>query len=85
MAIIPALYDDTYDGPRWRYGLQYRAITQYMNCRDLVTDEPIPWILFSGRAHDDPRFRNFGTFDSALELSERTCDQFSLISLGRVG
>jgi len=84
MATMPALYDDTYDGPRWRYGLQYRGITQYMGCRDLETDEPIPWILYSGHKSADPRFRTFGTYDSAAELSARTCEQFSLVPLGQV-
>lgn len=82
--MAPALYDDTYDGPRWRYGLQYRGITQYMGCRDLETDELIPWVVFSGRKSDDPRFRTFGTYDAAMELSAFTCKQFSLVPLGKV-
>lgn len=78
------LYDDSYHGARWRYGLQYRAITNYLNCRDLETDEKIPWILFSDRPSDDPRCRRFGTFDCAVELSPRTATQFSLVPLGQV-
>ena len=74
--------DDTYHGARWRYGLQYRPITQYLGARDLETDEKIPWILFSDRASDDPRFRQFGTFDCAVELSPRTVRQFELVPLG---
>lgn len=76
--------DASYHGVRFRYGLQYRPITQVMGCRDLETDEKIPWILFSGRPSADPRFRQFGTFDCAVELSPRTCEQFSLVPLGRV-
>lgn len=76
------LYDDSYQGPRWRYGLQYRPITSYLGCRDLATDERIPWILFSGRPSADPRCRTFGTFDCAMELSPFTCEQFSLVPLG---
>lgn len=81
---MATLYDDTYHGARWRYGLMYRPITQYMLARDLETDEKIPWILFSDRPSDDPRFRTFGTFDCAVELSPTTVKQFSLVPLGMV-
>lgn len=75
------LYDDTYFGPRWRYGLQYRGITNYMGCQDGET--VIPWIVFSGAKSDDPRF-NFGTYDSAVELSPQTVAMLQLIPLGMV-
>ena len=51
---MPALLDDTYTGPRWRYGLQHRPISYYVIG---TGDGPLPHpILFSHRSSDDPRF-----------------------------
>lgn len=82
--MMATLYDDSYHGPRFRYGLTLRPITSYLGCRDLETDEVIPWILFSERPSEDPRCRRFGTFDCAVELSPATVRQFSLVPFGQV-
>ncbi len=54
------LYDDTYVGPRFRYG---------MNNRPLATANlPKGWVVFSARPH--PYFPNFGTVDFPARLSD---------------
>ncbi|MDP2661736.1 MAG: hypothetical protein Q8R28_13495, partial [Dehalococcoidia bacterium] len=67
------LYDDTYTGPRWTYGLQYRPVA--------VETLPKGWIVFSKRPHKD--FRNFGTVDFPFELSERDVQAFQLTLAGK--
>ncbi len=37
---MTTLYDDTYTGPRWRYGLQHRPISNYFIGRG---DGPHTW------------------------------------------
>lgn len=67
-----SLYDDTYKGPRWRYGLEHRPITQYFN----VGTFPDP-ILFSDRP--DPRFPYHGTADWPCEIPEEEARHHSLV------
>lgn len=62
----PPIYDDEYQGPRFRYGLTYR---------------PAPWgvptgfIVGSGREHPDFRF---GTIDYPFEIDPRVANQMDL-------
>ena len=68
-----ALYDDTYTGPRWTYGLEHRPIVNYFN---LSFPDPI---LFSNRP--DPRFRYYGTADWPCEIPEEEARHHSLVLL----
>lgn len=71
------LFDDTYAGPRWRYGLPRRHLVSY-----LAT--PVSgWILYSERRIDDPRFP-FGTIDYPRELTDAEARQHVLEPLGIV-
>ena len=75
MATRPALYDDTYTGPRWRYGLEHRPLANYFN---LSFPDPI---LHSDRP--DPRFRYYGTAEWPCEIPEDEARHHSLVLLGR--
>lgn len=69
------LFDDTYFGPRWRYGLVYRP---------LVTGKanvPPGWIIQSNRPH--PGF-NHGTVDFPFELTTKQVKQYELEPLDQV-
>lgn len=70
-------WDDTYVGPRWRYGLQYRP---------LVTGGGAPddWIVKSDRSSADPRFRLYGTVDYPRELTVHEVEAYQLVALGKV-
>lgn len=74
MAERDILYDDTYTGPRWRYGLQYRP---------LVTrgGAPDDFITFSDRS--DPAFRLFGTVEYPRELTAEEVASYQLVALGK--
>lgn len=61
------LYDDTYEGLRWTYGLTYRPLG-YANV-------PEGWIVFSDRKHTD---FPFGTIDYPFELTARLVESFQL-------
>jgi hypothetical protein len=74
--------DDTYTGPRWRYGLQHRPISSYFLGRDGSARIPHP-ILFSHRQSRDPRFPH-GTADWPVELPEEEARHHSLVLIGRV-
>lgn len=54
------LFDDTYDGPRWTYGLKFRPVS-YANVPD-------GWIIHSGQEHPDFKF---GTIDYPFDLGEK--------------
>lgn len=77
MAGRDLLFDDTYIGPRWRYGLMYRP---------LVTGGGAPddWIVYSDRSSTDPRFKRFGTVDYPRQLEAEEVGAFQLIPLGKV-
>ena len=49
-AKTPALFDDLYAGPRWRYGLPSRHAAHSLESPDGA------WILYSERPTEDPRF-----------------------------
>lgn len=67
------LYDDTYTGPRFTYGLTYRP---------LVTGAvPQGWILFSDRPHE--RYRH-GTVQYPRELTAEECAAYELTLVGLV-
>lgn len=76
MEIRKALYDDTYTGPRWRYGLEHRPLANYFN---LSFPDPI---LFSDRP--DPRFRYYGTADWPCEIPEEEARHHSLVLIEHV-
>lgn len=77
MARRELLFDDSYHGPRWKYGLQYRP---------LVTGGGAPddFIVYSDRSSTDPRFRLFGTVDYPRELSDGEIESYQLVPLGQV-
>lgn len=70
------LYDDTYHGARWRYGLLHRPITAYLTVRSI----PHP-ILFSHRQSAE---YPHGTADWPVELPEAEARHHSLVLVGRV-
>ncbi|HAM57622.1 MAG TPA: hypothetical protein DCQ64_20295 [Candidatus Rokubacteria bacterium] len=61
------LYDDTYTGDRWTYGLTYRPLG--------YAQVPAGFIVWSDRPHPDFRF---GTIDYPEPLPERVAQQASL-------
>lgn len=65
----PIIYDDTYVGPRWRYGHTLRP----------VTHGPQGFIVLSGRPHPD--FPSFGTADYPRQLTAFEVNQFDLVLL----
>lgn len=70
--VRPTLYDDTYTGPRWRYGLEHRPLTNYFN----VGSFPDP-ILFSNRP--DPRFPYHGTAEWPCRIPIEEARHHSLV------
>lgn len=62
------LWDSTYTGPRWTYGLTYRPAG--------YAQVPDGYILFTARPHPDFRF---GTIDYPIELSASKAHNFELI------
>lgn len=64
---MTTLFDDTYTGPRWTYGLTYRPLG--------YAQVPDGWIVFSNRDHPDFRF---GTVDYPNELHPDTVRQTQL-------
>ena len=64
---METLFDDTYTGPRWTYGLTYRPLAS--------AQVPDGWILWSERNHPD--FPH-GTADYPFELSDRQVKSFEL-------
>jgi hypothetical protein len=70
---MAALYDDSYSGPRWRYGLLHRPLANYFN---LSFPDPI---LFSDRP--DPRFPYYGTAEWPCEIPEEEAWHHSLVLL----
>ncbi len=68
------LFDDTYTGPRWRYGLQYRPLTN--------AGVPKGWIVFSDKVHSD--YPAFGTVEYPFELTDEMAKQTDIVPLGKV-
>jgi hypothetical protein len=66
------LYDDTYSGPRYRYGLVYRPL--------VFAQVPAGWIIFSNR--QDPNFRH-GTVDYPFEISSEIVEAYQLVFVGK--
>lgn len=67
------LWDDTYDGPRWRYGLTLRPFGPYMPRDGLIL----------GSWDRDGRFA-FGTVAYARPLTQFQVDQFSLVQVNLI-
>jgi hypothetical protein len=67
MNLPPTLYDDTYAGPRYRYGLTYRPLAS--------ANVPQGWIVFSDRPHPD--FRH-GTVAYARALTPLEINAYQL-------
>lgn len=63
------LFDDTYQGPRFVYGLVHRPVSTY--------NLPDGFILRSQRAH--PSYPAFGTIAYPRELSESETAHYSLV------
>jgi hypothetical protein len=70
-------FNDTYAGPRWRYGLQYRPLL-------LGGATPEDFIVFSDRASADPRCRLYGTVDFPRELTAQEVTSYQLVPFGQV-
>ena len=58
------IFDDSYTGPRWRYGLQYRPASH--------ANIPKGWIV--GSVRPSPMYRH-GTVDYTRELSAQEIAQ----------
>jgi len=71
------LFDDTYRGPRWRYGLTARHIVYHL------ASPANDWIMYSERPSTDARFP-FGTAEYPRELSEHETRTLQLVPLGQV-
>ncbi len=61
------LFDSSYGGPRWTYGLQYRPLAK--------AQVPDGWIIQSNRQHPDFQF---GTVDYPVLLPEEKVRNFQL-------
>ena len=64
------LYDDTYTGPRFTYGLTYRPLAQ--------SQVPDDWIIWSNKEHKD---FPFGTIDYPFEVAPEKVKSFQLIQI----
>ncbi|MGE5610384.1 MAG: hypothetical protein ACM359_14110 [Bacillota bacterium] len=62
------LFNDTYKGPRWTYGLSHRPLGFF--------NQPKGYIIHSDRKH--PRFM-FGTVDYPFELPAEEVSAFQLV------
>ena len=67
------LFDDTYTGDRWQYGLTYRPFTG--------AGVPKGFIVYSDRCHADFRF---GTIEYPFALATAQVKQMDLTDLGQV-
>lgn len=65
------VYDDTYTGPRWTYGLSHRPLAAFA--------VPGGWIIQSDRA--DPAYR-YGTVDYPRALSDTEVASYELVPVG---
>lgn len=61
------LFDDQYEGPRYRYGLRYRPVA--------IGAVPKGWIIGSLRPHPDYRH---GTVDYPERLADRVATSYEL-------
>jgi hypothetical protein len=68
------LYDDTYKGPRWTYGMTHRP--------PHFSHLPKGWIIFSIRPH--PKFPDFGVIDFPRELTAHEVETFELTPVTEV-
>lgn len=66
------LFDDTYHGTRFTYGLMYRPLGS--------ATVPPGWIIGSDNLHPD---FCFGTVDYPFELPKATAESFELIFVGK--
>jgi len=64
---MKAIFNDTYTGRRWSYGLKYRPLAK--------AQVPDGWIIQSNREH--PKFK-FGVVDYPFELTEEQVQNFQL-------
>ena len=67
------LYDDTYKGPRWRYGLQYRPLA--------TCHVPKGWIIWSDRPHSD--FPAFGPVAFPRELTAEEVSGYQIVFVAK--
>lgn len=67
------IYDDEYDGPRWRYGLTYRPPSG--------SSLPSGWIIWSDRKSS--KFAH-GTIEYPRELTPQEIAAYELVDLGKV-
>lgn len=72
------VFDDTYTGPRWRYGLALRPISAH-GPGSTIDD----FIIYSHRPSTDPRCPH-GEVDYPREIPEEIARRLNLVPLGRV-
>lgn len=63
------VFNDTYEGPRFTYGLQYRPAAAY--------NIPDGRIIWADKPH--PKFPRFGTVQYPRQLSEQEVKGFELV------
>ncbi len=68
------LFNDTYNGPRFTYGLQYRPLIQ--------AQVPDGWIIWSDREHEDYQF---GVTDYPFEIESEKAKSFEMILVKSAG
>ncbi len=64
-------WNDTYKGPRFRYGLQYRPLG--------YGAVPPDWIIKSDKK--DPKFPNFGMIDYPRRLTQHEIEAYQLVEV----
>ncbi len=69
------LFDDTYKGERYTYGLNYRPLA--------TAQVPDGWIIKSNR--ENPNFRSFGTVDYPRKLTDHEVGTFQLTPIPSLG
>lgn len=65
------LFDDTYTGPRYRYGLTIRPLARF--------NVPDGWIIQSDRPHKD--FPRYGTVAYPFPLTEEQMHHYDMVEV----
>ena len=67
---MKAVFDNTYTGRRWTYGLKYRPLAK--------AEVQDGWIIQSDKKHPD---FSFGIVDYPFELTEEQLQNFQMVSV----